>query len=65
MYMYICIWEPDSWVWLRSSTSALISGTTSGTPSLYRKADELSMTTAPSSPSAIFSAHSSAKSPLT
>eukprot|EP00967_Tisochrysis_lutea_P092029 scaffold132489_cov30-Tisochrysis_lutea.AAC.2 len=49
----------------RRATSALISGTTSGTSSLYRKADELSITTAPSSPSAIFSAHSSAKSPLT
>mmetsp|Transcript_20616 Transcript_20616/g.59857 ORF Transcript_20616/g.59857 Transcript_20616/m.59857 type:complete len:242 (+) Transcript_20616:1075-1800(+) len=45
--------------------SALISGTTRGTLGLYRKADELSMTTAPSSPSAIFSACSRAKSPLT
>mmetsp|Transcript_38650 Transcript_38650/g.125011 ORF Transcript_38650/g.125011 Transcript_38650/m.125011 type:complete len:345 (+) Transcript_38650:533-1567(+) len=49
----------------RRAASALISGTTSGTPSLYRKADELSITSAPPSPSEIFSAHSSAKSPET
>ena len=47
------------------AASALISGTTSGMPSLYRKADELSITSAPPSPSAIFSAHSRLKSPET
>mmetsp|Transcript_16672 Transcript_16672/g.28679 ORF Transcript_16672/g.28679 Transcript_16672/m.28679 type:complete len:304 (-) Transcript_16672:277-1188(-) len=46
-------------------TSALISGTTNGMPSLYRNADELSMTTAPSSPSQIFSAWAKEKSPST
>jgi hypothetical protein len=45
--------------------SELISGTTSGIPSLYRKAEELSMTTAPSAPSQIASACFRLKSPST
>ena len=45
--------------------SALISGTTSGMPSLYRNADELSMTMAPSDPSQIASACLRLKSPST
>mmetsp|Transcript_4328 Transcript_4328/g.9458 ORF Transcript_4328/g.9458 Transcript_4328/m.9458 type:complete len:376 (+) Transcript_4328:513-1640(+) len=45
--------------------SALISGTTNGIPSTKRNADELSITTAPSSPLQIFSACARLKSPST
>jgi hypothetical protein len=46
------------------AASALISGTTSGTVGSYRNADELSITSGPSS-AVILSTHSSAKSPET
>mmetsp|Transcript_950 Transcript_950/g.1943 ORF Transcript_950/g.1943 Transcript_950/m.1943 type:complete len:311 (-) Transcript_950:330-1262(-) len=45
--------------------SALISGTTNGIPSTKRNADELSITTAPSSPLQMFSAWAKLKSPST
>mmetsp|Transcript_76852 Transcript_76852/g.166314 ORF Transcript_76852/g.166314 Transcript_76852/m.166314 type:complete len:229 (+) Transcript_76852:682-1368(+) len=47
------------------SLSPLISGTTRGTPSVMRQAEELSMTTVFLSPPPIFLPHSSEKSPET